>query len=173
MYPIASTTMTTAGTALFANIPQNFSHLQLRVSSYVSFSSATIQGMVLSIYDTTATLMTPYYSHFLYGNGSTVTSTTGSGSASPAQGYGTSGTNLVYSAAIIDILDYTNTNKTKTVKGLYGFDLNGSGTCGVNSMAVFSTSAIGQLAVNYGGYLLGAGSRLDLYGISTSNTTGA
>jgi hypothetical protein len=70
-----------------------------------------------------------------------------------------------FSELIIDILDYTNTNKYKTVRTLYGFDSNGAGYVGLNSTLVPQTAAtnqidIGELTANFGQYTSFA-----LYGI--------
>ena len=73
----------------------------------------------------------------------------------------------------MDILDYTNTNKNKTIRAIAGFDANGSGTAGLWSSVYLDTSAITSIAVGTANSNFAAGSRLDLYGITTSQVTGA
>lgn len=173
MYPIASTALSSAGTITFSNIPTTFTHLQVRFSGYVNYTSATSQPMALGIYDINSSLLSPEYYHSLTGDGASATSYGGATSYVPLIGYGTSGTNLNYTVGIIDILDYANTNKNKTIRSIWGYDLNGSGKVGMNSMGIFSTTAIGVITLNFGGFSMGTGSRADLYGISTSGVTGA
>jgi hypothetical protein len=48
----------------------------------------------------------------------------------------------VFAAAVIDILDYANTNKYKTVRTLGGTDLNGSGTISFSSSSWRNTNAV-------------------------------
>jgi hypothetical protein len=71
----------------------------------------------------------------------------------------------IYASFIVDILDYANTSKYKTVRILYGQDSNGSGEIGLNSGSWFSTSAITSVNVflptgNFVQY-----STLSLYGL--------
>ena len=68
---------------------------------------------------------------------------------------------------IMDILDYTDTNKLKTIRLLNGYDTNGSGIPQFESTWFNSTSAINSItflswsgSVNYK-----AGTTLALYGI--------
>jgi hypothetical protein len=73
---------------------------------------------------------------------------------------------------ITDILDYTNTNKNKTIKSISGYDKNGGGAVMISSGAWYNTSAVTQIncyeSANSAQY-----SRIDLYGISISSATGA
>jgi hypothetical protein len=75
-----------------------------------------------------------------------------------------SATSNVFSAQIIDILDYANTNKTKVTRILTGYDLNGSGSVGVESYLFNTTSAITSIKLypnnNFVQY-----SQIALYGI--------
>jgi hypothetical protein len=118
-----------------------------------------------------------YSWHELYGDG-----------ASPyAQGYSpdnvmfanitpaSTSTASVFSVSIIDILDYTDTNKYKTVRAIDGFDASGSGFAMVHSGSWRSTAAISTIFVAhyYTGAAFVAGSRVDLYGITSSAVTGA
>jgi hypothetical protein len=85
-----------------------------------------------------------YSFHFLTGDGSTAT----------AGGYGgvsygninnwasSTGATTQFSVAVIDILDYANTNKYKTGRTLAGRDNNGSGVIEFTSMSWRNTAAI-------------------------------
>jgi subtilase family serine protease len=54
----------------------------------------------------------------------------------------------IFGAAIIDILDYANTNKYKTIRILSGNDNNGSGTIRFSSGALYSnTNAVSSITL--------------------------
>ena len=179
MFPIASQTSTgTSGDFVFSSIPQTFTHLQLRIV-HRSTSSNTGAFMFLYFNGIYTSPYTQYSWHRLYGDGSSAVST---GSANAARiefnyPYGqpiSTDTAGIFGVTIIDILDYTNTNKNKTVKILSGADKNGSGAVHFTSgMLQSTTAAINQIDIQdaYGNFA--AGSRFDLYGIFTSGVTGA
>ena len=133
---IATVTVGAGGQAAieFTSIPATFKHLQVRAFSRVSggtgYANAIMNG------DTTA----KYSFHYLRGNGSTATA---AGGANQNQYYLDSITNTAstFSGHIIDILDYTSTNKAKTVRILGGFDANGSGQIELYSGLWFATPA--------------------------------
>jgi len=90
-----------------------------------------------------------YSEHYLGGNGSSVTSFQASGPSatfmniSDGNGPWANMTANAYGTNIIDILDYTNTNKAKTVRILNGFDANGVGRTNLQSgLWLNSSSAI-------------------------------
>lgn len=174
MYPIATQTVTgSAAQITFSSIPQTFSHLQIRIigrhSGAVSLQSAFIQ---LNGFGGTY----PYF-HTLNGDGVNATSGSGISSVIPLpQLPGTSAAANMVGSIIVDILDYTNTNKNKTVRAIGGTDLNGSGQISMTSGFNIDTTAL--TSVTLGGafttpYSFAVGTRVDLYGISTSNATGA
>jgi hypothetical protein len=99
-------------TITFSSIPQTYTHLQLRATNRsggarVRFNSDT---------------NTNYVRHYLYGNGTSVFSggQTGQTSASIIDSIGAA-TNF-FNVGILDILDYTNPNKYKTMRCLTGFE---------------------------------------------------
>lgn len=117
--PIASQTLTgTQASVTFSSIPQNYKHLQLRVSARVN-SGDSYQLLAQFNGDTA----TNYSWHYLFGNGSTV----GVGNASNQSfasvgshpGAGTTLANI-FGVTICDILDYSNTNKYKTTRATSG-----------------------------------------------------
>ena len=70
---------------------------------------------------------------------------------------------------ILDILDYTNTNKYKTVRSLSGFDSNGAGKVDFFSGFYFlNTNAITQIDITGGGGTFAQYSHFALYGIKTT-----
>jgi hypothetical protein len=121
-FQIATTTLNVStADVTFSNIPQNYTHLQLRTFGRVN-AGDSYQLFAQFNGDTGSN----YSFHYLYGNGSTVAS----GGAS-SQNYaslgslaGSSSTAGVFTASVCDILDYTNTNKFKTSKAISGSDRN-------------------------------------------------
>ena len=118
---IATVTVGSGGASSisFTSIPSTYTHLQLRVSARTTSAAnciLTFNGDTGSNYGT------------LYVEG------TGSGvSAGNAAGTSFSGgvyvaDTGVFTGQIIDILDYANTNKYKTLLGLTGTDRNGNST---------------------------------------------
>lgn len=172
MHHIATVTANGSSTVDFQNIPQTFQHLQLRYSGR-SLNGATTDFTYIRFNgDTTAG---NYASHWLAGDGATAfadkqTGTTYLfGTIFPG---GTATTNL-YGSKIVDIIDYSNTSKNKTVKMIGGFDSNGNGSARLVSGVWLSTSAITSVICSVANAYDVAGSTLSLYGITSSPTTGA
>jgi hypothetical protein len=127
-------------TVTFSSIPGTYKHLQLRTANWASgASAATI------LFNGGGT----YSYHFTFG--------TGSGTGGSAEGTSDTilrtairaggGTANLYGVAIIDILDYTNTNKFKTVRSLTGRDENGGGIISFVSGLYQSTTAITSMTI--------------------------
>jgi hypothetical protein len=141
----------------FAGIPTTgYTHLQVRCIARATSGSAT-DNWYLQLNGDTAT---NYSQHFIYGNGS-VTSASGSANISiPNMGLlpSTANTANAFSASVVDILDYTNTNKFKTMRSLSGYDNNGTdgymflyssnwgSTAAVNSIKFTPVSGSGSFA---------------------------
>ena len=169
---IASATLGSTANAIdFNSIPQTFTHLQVRF-----FIRSQAANNDFSIGVNGSFSISNCASHALVGNGSSALS----GAWTSANFVSlTNPVNLVPSfpsnsvgSGIIDILDYTNTNKNKTIRVLWGSDQNGAGFVALNSGFFATTSAIS--AVNFfNGFNWAAGTRFDLYGITTSTVTGA
>jgi hypothetical protein len=127
---IATVTVGSGGSSEinFTSIPATFTHLQVRIIARTA-SVATSDGLLMRVgtsgsIDTTSTL----WGHNLMGNGSSATS--GSRSSTNielVQTTAASSTSGIFGVAVIDILDYANTNKAKTFRSLTGHDQNGSG----------------------------------------------
>lgn len=164
---IASYTAPSGGSGsavFFNNIPQTFTHLQFRI-----FTRSGNTGANAGIF----TSGNAY--HSLRGDGASASSFA---AFSVTNGIfntvGNSATANVYAAHIVDILDYTNTNKAKTVKVLGGYDANGSGFVELQSTLLTSTAAISSWFFDVGSpNFFAVGSRFDLYGIGVSAQTGA
>jgi hypothetical protein len=141
----------------FTSIPGTYTHLQIRgiarASGGANWFAVQLNGKA------------PTKTPTLEGNGSAV----GADGHSIGQMVTSSQTADCFSASVIDILDYANTNKNKTVRCLTGRDVNGSGGQ-INLCSEFldSTSAITSIKLlpdisnNFAQY-----SHFALYGIKS------
>jgi hypothetical protein len=157
------TPYTTTTTVNFTSIPQTYRHLQVRL---IAVSSTVNSGRLTFNNDSTNG---NYASHELYGNGTTAfgDSYVGTLTGILMPGYaGMGGSTTIPTASIIDILDYTSTNKTKVVRGLSGLDVNGAGGyVELGSGLWNSTAAITSLKITIAGGTIAANSHFALYGI--------
>jgi len=126
-------------TITLSSIPSTYTHLQLRIFAWASSASAaTIQ------FNGGGT----YSDHFLYGTGAAAASAGDiSDTVIRANIRVGGGTANIYGTAIIDILDYANTNKYKTVRSLTGRDVNGSGIVSLASGLYQATTAISSITI--------------------------
>ena len=134
-----------SSTVTFTSIPSTYSHLQIRAISKDSRGFANTGFNIRLNSDSSSN----YSVHNLEGDGGG--SAVAGGSANVTQigiGNSSGGTNAnIFGAQIIDILDYANTNKYKTVKTLGGHDQNGSGFIGLYSGNWRSTSAVTSITI--------------------------
>ena len=70
-----------------------------------------------------------------------------------------------FGTMVLDIIDYTNTNKYKTVRNLFGKDLNGSGAVALASSLWSSTAAVNRIDFNCISDNLAQYSQFALYGV--------
>lgn len=157
-------------TITFSSIPSTYKHLQLRCSiQQVRSTYGISDGWIQFNSDTS----TNYSWHELYGDGSTASAAQTGVSASFAEvSDGMWGTNTggTFGISIIDILDYANTSKYKTVRALSGVDINGTlagygGRVGMMSSNWRSTSAISSITFTGGQGNFTQYSKFALYGI--------
>lgn len=139
---IATTTVGSGGASSisFSSIPSTYKHLQLRVitgsnpggyNSGLRFNSDSGSN---------------YYGHALYGSGSTAGSfSLGSQTFASISFNGIS--NTEFSPTIVDILDYTNTNKNKVIRSLTGRNNNASGDIYLMSGSWGNTNAITDITI--------------------------
>ena len=178
MFPIASATVGAGGASniTFSSIPQNFTHLQLRIFGFTNRATYGLDVLLLRFNSDTGN---NYATHALEGGGS-IPSSNGDESQSRilTSNIGTTVSNFP-GLIICDILDYTNTNKYKTTRMIGGVDVNGTiasvgGYVGINSGLWQNTNAINTIFLApFSGTAFAQNSRFDLYGIQTSNATGA
>jgi len=140
MEAISAITLSAAQASVdFNNIPGTYSHLQVRYLSRSTLANDSTTMMRIN-----SDKGNNYGTHMLYGSGSTAGSQ-GQGSIPfielPRTAYGATGSNI-FGGGIVDILDYSNTNKYKTIRVFGGCDENGSGGVALVSGLWISTSAI-------------------------------
>lgn len=154
-YELISTTIlgSTASSVTFSSIPAGYKHLQIRMVANSTASGATYWRF-------NSDSGNNYSQHLLYGSNTSVASGATTSTNAGYIGYTTTGTNI-FPVSILDILDFTNTSKNKTVRILHG---DNNANIMLNSGAWYSTSAVTSISlfanVNYT-----VGSRFSLYGI--------
>jgi hypothetical protein len=166
---IATATVTGTGNTniIFSNIPQNYTHLQLRCSVR---SLAAQSGDNFTIYGFDGTGgNSNSATHILYGNGASAFSAQAVGQYNPAITQLPAASNNAnnFGVCIVDILDYTSTNKYKVVRAIGGYDDNGSGYISISSVLPFGFGTSTKLS-NLRFYTVGQfaiGSTISLYGI--------
>jgi len=138
-------------TVTFSSIPSTYKHLQIRclIGNPASVALTINSGSFAR-------------RHYMYG----------AGSGSPVAGSDTANdifagadNALIRAANIVDILDYANTNKTKTYRILGGADFNGSGTLIMFSALDLSTAAINTITLTSTSGNFREHSSFALYGI--------
>jgi hypothetical protein len=157
----------------FSSIPTTFTHLQIRIfgRGTTSFSDGLTLYTRLNN-DSGAN----YADHQVFGNGSSAFSSGGTSKTQmdASQVFAdSSATANIYGVTIVDILDYANTNKNTTIRTLGGWD--GSSTKGRATLASglwMNTAAVNAIKFLIDGSFV-AGTRADLYGITSSQVTGA
>lgn len=155
-----STTLTTSASSItISNIPQTYRHLQVR--TFIKGSSNDQDVWVNFNGDTASN----YSEHRIYGNGSSVVSG-GLAPSSKIEYFGRSGSGTsVFGPSIVDILDYGNANKYKTIRSLTGWDNNGSGFIMFTSGSWRSTAAITSMLIQPQGGTFSQYTSIALYGI--------
>ena len=149
-YESIATTVVGGGgqaTITFASIPATYSHLQIRAIGRTDRTTASIDGFRIQFNNVTTTAQ--YRSHFIVGTGaSTGSADEGNTAGIINQRFSTqTATSNMYGAAVIDILDYANTNKNKTVRCLGGTDQNGSGEVYLTSGVWLNTDAVSEIDI--------------------------
>lgn len=130
----------------FSSIPSTYKHLQIRVTARNEWTINARNELLMQFNSDTGA---NYSWHGLDGDGSAASaqgsaSTSSMGTGALAGDQLTSG---IYSAFVIDILDYQNTNKYKTTRALTGVDGNGSGWLWYRSGNWRSTSAVSTITL--------------------------
>lgn len=169
---IATTTVGAGGTGTitFSSIPSTYKHLQVRCFGQTNRGTYGIdEGKIRFNSDSGTT----YSEHILYGDGSAATAGNTASSSFIPTGTGNFGTTTGsnWGSCVIDVLDYANTSKNKTVRSLGGADCNGivggiGGRVGLQSGTWYNTSAINTITITpASGSLFSQYSSFALYGV--------
>jgi hypothetical protein len=126
-------------TITFAGIPSGYKHLQIRAIG----KGATAGGRQI-LFQFNGDTGSNYNSHHIYGDGS---SAVAQAKGTSTNGWVTYWDSSQFGSAIMDILDYANTNKNKTTRTLGGHDLNGSGYILLRSGLWMNTAAITSVSL--------------------------
>lgn len=149
----------------FSSIPATYTHLQIRgIAKSTTAGSSLIDATLTFNSDTSSS----YTRHILYGTGASALaygSTAGAAWSIGANDIPTAGYTSIFGAQVIDILDYANTNKYKTVRALTGADVNGAGTVALSSTVFIKTTAISSIQINMPSGNFASGTTYALYGI--------
>jgi hypothetical protein len=108
----------------FTSIPATYKHLQIRGIARRNVAQAYADNILYEF--NSDTTVTNYYRHNLIGDGSAVANSLNSKPAITLPG--NSQTANSFGAFVIDILDYADTNKYKTVRALTGVEDNTTNT---------------------------------------------
>jgi len=171
MVPIQMVNVGAAGSSQieFASIPSTYTHLQIRIMA--KLTDTANQGGYAGVRFNSDASSSNYTFHRLKGDGSSATaysSGTGTFDWIVNERITSSHSNFAteeHGVLIIDILDYKNTSKYKTVRNLGGYDSNGTGEILLTSGLWLNTAAISNIKVlpsagNFAQY-----SSVALYGI--------
>ena len=163
---IATVTVGSGGASSinFSSIPSTYTHLQLRGISRGGYAESDDTIYTTFNGDTAAN----YSFHNLLGTGSAAYANAGTSQSNIqiARIAEASLTSNDFATAVIDILDYTNTNKYKTTRSLSGWDGNGSGDIRLISGNWRSTSAITSITLTPGSGSFLQYTQFALYGVN-------
>jgi hypothetical protein len=159
---LASVTLSaTTQSIIFTVIPNTYKHLQIRAFTK---SSSTQDSIDLTFNGDTSS---SYGYHAMYGYG---TGTGAEGEANRANiptnipAVSSANTNM-FGAGVIDILDYNNIYKNKTIRTISGWETNGAGTVYVSSGVWLNNSAITSIKLTERSYNFAIGTTVALYGV--------
>lgn len=168
-YELISTTIlgSTTASVTFSSIVSTYKHLQIRAT--MKSNSSDYSRVYGQVNDVTSG---SYTAHNLRGNGSSVTSTSTTTSATqmidiggfiPGTFYEGEGQ---FSGMVMDILDYSNTSKNTTFRSLSGYKPSSYTSYVFLSSGVYlDTPAISSITLFLNANSFVSGSRFSLYGI--------
>jgi hypothetical protein len=139
---LATVTLSAATASVtFAGIPAGYKHLQIRYIARTARSGFSDDNMAMQLNGNTGA---NYAWHQLNGNGSTASAAASTTTTDLRIGRttGATATSGMFGAGIIDILDYSDTNKYRTSRSLSGNDYNGGGDVTLMSGLYQSTVAV-------------------------------
>lgn len=154
----------------FSSIPAGYTHLQIRGISTVAYGAADFGTVGIRFNGDTATNYTRHYIRGFLSGGTNYAQSGGIANTTYNEAgiaYLTGGSSYV-GVSVIDILDYANTNKYKTVRGLAGAQWNTSGAVELGSGVWRSTSAVTSVTVYGSNGNFASNSTFALYGIKVA-----
>jgi hypothetical protein len=157
-----------AASITFSSIPQNYSHLQIRGLARTNRSAGSTDTLFVRLNGETGN---NYTIHDIYGNGSSANAENGvnTGYIKGFQVGSTADASGIFGLGIIDILDYTNTNKRRVVRIFGGVNTNDAGNENIqlsSGMLTNSTSALTSVLLYPGsGTAFEQHTHFSLYGI--------
>jgi len=159
---IATVTVGSGGqsTVTFSSIPSTYKHLQIR-----GIFKPAAASWIVAYFNGDGLSTNKYSEHDLRGDGATASAEATVNANSAYFILGTVSATNTFAAGVIDILDYSNTNKYKTVRSLNGMDANGSGNIDLTSSGWRDLSAITQIDLKLNGGTIPQYSTFALYGI--------
>jgi hypothetical protein len=161
----ATSTNNSNSTISIDNIPSTYQHLQLRWSAGI-YNNADF--LIKFQFNTdTSTTNTNYSRHGMWNNAGTGSvQSDGEGDTHHAGWiYSSNAGSDWFAPAVIDILDYTNTNKYKVIRFYGGNDNNSGADCAVGGGMWRSTSAINSITLRTRAGNHRTNSEFSLYGI--------
>lgn len=163
----ATTLGSTQTNITLGSIPSTYKHLQVRILARTDRAVTLESTFIYLNTDSTPFPSNNYNGHGLIGNGAAASAYFDGGNFLPTGVIsGSSATSNIFGALVVDILDYTDTNKFTTSRSLGGVDLNGSGQVRLVSGLWRNTAAVNSITftTNGGGSFI-AGTQVALYGI--------
>ena len=144
-YDSLATVTLSASTAsvTFAGIPTGYKHLQIRAIAR-SNRASTVDVVKLNLGNGSADTAANYSWHQLYGTGSAAGASAAASTSTielPVISASSASTGI-FGVMILDILDYQNINKYKTIRGFAASDQNGSGELDFCSGSWRSTNSV-------------------------------
>lgn len=138
-------------TVTFSSIPSTYTHLQLRFIVRANNASNVFSAAMRYNSDSGAN----YTYHLMYGGGGGTPSAFSATGQTVDYSPNVMGTNTsnTFVGNIVDILDYKDTNKFKTIRTFGGGDINAAGGAVSFASSLWqSTSAINSIAISTNGY---------------------
>jgi hypothetical protein len=162
-----------SGTVTFSSIPSTYKHLQIRLINQTNRTTFNTSSFYFRFNGDTGS---NYSIHTLQSDPASPSSSALAGGLSSQTAIYDLSTSSnvaanVFGASVIDILDYANTNKNKTIRAISGADTNGAasgyaGWIGFSSGAWYNTAAVTSITFTpQFGTLFNQYSTFALYGI--------
>jgi hypothetical protein len=155
-----------AASAEFTSIPATYTHLQIRYLNKSTAAGSGVQTDSIQLGNGSIDTGSNYSLHLIEADGSSVAAGSGVNQTRMYSGNSiSSGATNVFAVSVIDILDYANTNKYKTIRLLSGVDNNGSGVVTFHSGSWRNTAAITNIKLFSASGNIAQYSQFALYGI--------